>query len=66
MWKVDEQQTTSDGKSSHCLWQGELKMDNSIYNVGLLSKQNVDLWFTHFLGDIWQLNDVFKVKRYAY
>ena len=26
MWKVNGRQTTSDGKSSHCLWQGELKM----------------------------------------
>jgi hypothetical protein len=26
MWKVNGWQTPSDGKSSHCLWQGELKM----------------------------------------
>jgi hypothetical protein len=25
MWKVNGRQTPSDGKSSHCLWQGELK-----------------------------------------
>jgi hypothetical protein len=25
----DRQRTTSDGKSSHCLWQGELKMWNN-------------------------------------
>ena len=25
MWKVNGRWTTSDGKSSHCLWQGELK-----------------------------------------
>jgi hypothetical protein len=25
MWKINEQQMPSDGKSSHCLWQGELK-----------------------------------------
>ena len=24
MWKVNGRQTPSDGKSSHCLWQGEL------------------------------------------
>ena len=29
MWKVNERRTPSDGKSSRCLWQGELK--NSIY-----------------------------------
>ena len=26
MWKVNRWWTPSDGKSSHCLWQGELKM----------------------------------------
>jgi hypothetical protein len=26
MWKVNGQRTPSDGKSSLCLWQGELKM----------------------------------------
>ena len=26
MWKVNGRQTPSDGKSSHCLWQGELKI----------------------------------------
>jgi hypothetical protein len=26
MWKVNGRWTPSDGKSSHCLWQGELKM----------------------------------------
>ena len=25
MWKVNGRQTPSDGKSSHCLWQGKLK-----------------------------------------
>ena len=25
MWKVNGQQMPSDGKSSHCFWQGELK-----------------------------------------
>jgi hypothetical protein len=25
MWKVNGRQTSRDGKSSHCLWQGELK-----------------------------------------
>ena len=28
MWKVNRRRTPSDGKSSPCLWQGELKMDN--------------------------------------
>jgi hypothetical protein len=25
MWKVNRQRTPSNGKSSHCLWQGELR-----------------------------------------
>jgi hypothetical protein len=27
MWKVNGRRTPSDGKSSHCLWQGELKLE---------------------------------------
>jgi hypothetical protein len=27
MWKVNGRRTPSDGKTSHCLWQGELKID---------------------------------------
>ena len=30
MWKVNGRQTPSDGKSSHCLWQGELKISMSM------------------------------------
>jgi hypothetical protein len=33
MWKVDGWQTPSDGKSSHCLWQGELKMSLNLKDV---------------------------------
>jgi len=29
MWKVNGRWTPSDCKSSHCLWQGELKIDNT-------------------------------------
>ena len=29
----DGQRTPSDGKSSHCLWQGELKRESSLQNV---------------------------------
>ena len=28
MWNVNGRRTPSDGKSSHCFWQGELKMDD--------------------------------------
>ena len=30
MWKVNGRRTPSDGKSSHCLWQGELKSPFSL------------------------------------
>ena len=30
MWKVNGQRTPSDGKSSLCLWQGELKIEKKI------------------------------------
>ena len=30
IWKVNGRRTPSDGKSSHCLWQGELKMLRTI------------------------------------
>jgi hypothetical protein len=31
MWKVNGRQTPSDGKSSHCLWQGELKRIQDLF-----------------------------------
>ena len=30
MWKVNGRQMPSDGKSSHCLWQGELKTTKTL------------------------------------
>ena len=34
MWKVNRRRTPSDGKSSHCLWQGELKkIKEMLYSV---------------------------------
>ena len=38
MWKVNGRRTPSDGKSSHCLWQGELKM---YQYLTLFSKTNI-------------------------
>jgi hypothetical protein len=32
MWKVNGRRTT-DGKSSHCLWQGELKRGNLLFSI---------------------------------
>jgi hypothetical protein len=31
MWKFNGRWTTSDGKSSHCLWQGELKNTSKLW-----------------------------------
>ena len=36
MWKVNGRRTPSDGKSSHCLWQGELKKSNINLHIGQL------------------------------
>jgi hypothetical protein len=36
MRKVNERQTPSDGKSSHCLWQGELKIIKTRYDYHLM------------------------------
>ena len=33
MWKVNRWRTTSDGKSSHCLWQGELKNQDKMSSL---------------------------------
>jgi hypothetical protein len=40
MWKVNGRQV--DGKSSHCLWQGDLKM--LFENVHILWKYDYDMW----------------------
>ena len=40
MWKVNGRRTSSDGKSSHCLWQGELKSDY-IRGVASLARDNL-------------------------
>jgi hypothetical protein len=40
MWKVNGWRTPSDGKSSHCLWQGELKM----MFIPSLFKPKVEIW----------------------
>ena len=42
MWKVNGRWTPSDGKSSHCLWRGELKKHkNSVIEVFILKKPNM-------------------------
>jgi hypothetical protein len=50
MWKVNGQRTPSAGKSSHCLWQGDLK--NTFLSVFLfLDKMSGDSMFFIWL---WQ------------
>ena len=43
MWKVDRQTDDgpSDGNSSGCLWQGELKID---FNFKLLMRIEIDIY----------------------
>jgi hypothetical protein len=45
MWKVNGRHTPSDGKSSHCLWQGELKINNPETATGYIGHkiQNKDI-----------------------
>ena len=50
MWKVNGRQTTSDGKSSHCLWQSELKRFTHLWN-GKLYKQK----FLKFINNYFHL-----------
>ena len=41
MWKVNERWTPSDGKSSRCLWQGELKIEYKyIITLDCLNRPN--------------------------
>ena len=41
MRKVNGRQTPSDGKSSHCLWQGELKNETDERSIGFNYIKNV-------------------------
>ena len=43
----DRRRTQSDGKSSHCLWQGELKIWNIIHNK---KNCNVSFIIEHMLS----------------
>ena len=51
MRKVNGRRTPSDGKSSHCLWQGELK-SNSIWNTCSTIEDKHDKGFCFLLESI--------------
>jgi hypothetical protein len=36
IWKINGRRTPSDGKSSHCLWQGELKSNKTKFVLSVL------------------------------
>ena len=44
MWKVNGRQMPSDGKSSHCLWQGELKITEKYWERNGLEKHSIMAW----------------------
>ncbi len=47
MWKVNGRRTPSDGKSSHCLWQGEVKKSS---NKTLIFAYLKKYWINNFYG----------------
>ena len=52
MWKVNGRQKTGDGKSSHCLWQGQLKKRQYLI-LGNKFNISIDLLILFILGIIW-------------
>jgi hypothetical protein len=55
MWKVNGWRTPSDGKSSHCLWQGELKCYADMYNKSKYGHSNIleaIIYWTHCIMHI--------------
>ena len=51
MWKVNGRRTTSDGKSSHCLWQGELKMEMFIKKIIYELNKRIDEIKNHSMNN---------------
>jgi hypothetical protein len=54
MWNVNGRPTTSDGKSSLCLWQGELKNKNK--NLSLL-------WTKLVVHKFYAVSNIFKQDK---
>jgi hypothetical protein len=48
MWKVNGRWAPSDGKSSHCLWQGELKMSKFPGKGHLCPMDTFFFYFSYF------------------
>jgi hypothetical protein len=44
MWKVNRRRTPSDGKSSHCIWQGELKMEAFVILTWIINVMPKIFW----------------------
>ena len=69
MWKVNRRRMPSDGKSSHCLWQGELKMSyfyahtfwNLEYLEGIYTIFISHLILMHFFLSLFDCNKDFQV-----
>ena len=65
MRKVNGQQMPGDGKSSHCLWQGELKNNQSYFSnhvKGVYNKKNNQSYFSNHVKGIYnkkKINHIF-------
>jgi hypothetical protein len=60
MWKVNGQRTPSDGKSSHCLWQGELKILKLQYSI------KIDFFFQKLQKYKWIIFQIIFLLRYFF
>ena len=70
MWKVNGRQTPSDGKSSRCLWQGELKKHNkSLASTKFTSDISIQVvvcfvdigWYVYYLKKVINIDLDIKV-----
>ena len=70
MWKVNRRRMPSDGKSSHCFWQGELKITVLYINLSIqrLNQLHVStitrvFWLKWFHKQVFNLKNNFEVNR---
>jgi hypothetical protein len=62
MWKVNGRQTPSDGKISHCLWQGELTSDRKINAIIHKCAYMSELTLLSFFVNEWNSFDNEKLR----